>query len=299
MIILLTKNEAFKDKNLAAINISSNLGSLVPSTIFVFLISDITNLNQWNLFFNIGLFLSLIILFSPFFLHNKSNNLSNSVSDSSSKDSERSSKNLITTFILLFISYFLIWSDKLYQFPFSSWIYSRFGMEGFNVFSISYVLFIFLNIMGWIIGGKISKKVSIEKSGGFYSDSEILSVTLRNKLKMITISAIIYILLTISIPFCNLISFLIIYGSLNITSGILMLNFISLLMTVSSKGKYKTFSFQCLKSAYLLSCVIFVPLGTLLSAIIQIETFFLIVGGLSVLSLLPLLFLWSRGKTKK
>ena len=74
MIIVLAKNEAFKDKNLATINISSNLGSLVPSTVFIFLISDINNLKQWNSFFGFGLILSLIILFSPLFLHNSTLN---------------------------------------------------------------------------------------------------------------------------------------------------------------------------------------------------------------------------------
>ncbi|MHA1240269.1 MAG: hypothetical protein ACTSQU_05685, partial [Promethearchaeota archaeon] len=60
--------------------------------------------------------------------------------------------------ILLFLSYLLIWSDKLYQFPFSSWILNKFGEEGFNVYSLLYIVLILLNIAGWIIGQRISNK---------------------------------------------------------------------------------------------------------------------------------------------
>jgi hypothetical protein len=245
IIIESSKNEHVKDGNLAAINISSNIGSFIPSVIFLFTVNNIFDVNQWNVFFIFGFFSSLPIILSIFLIRETTKN---------SKKKEEKFENEAVNFggsntynlILLFLSYLLIWSDKLYQFPFSSWILSKFGEEGFNIYSLFYIILILLNISGWVIGQRISKK----------NDDKI------NKIR----------------------------------DDIMMLNYVSLMMAFSNIGKYKTFKFQCLKIAYALSCVIFIPLGTYFSAFIEIEILIVTVGFLSIIALVPLVLLKTEVK---
>ncbi|MHA1509990.1 MAG: hypothetical protein ACTSO6_14955, partial [Promethearchaeota archaeon] len=161
MIIDHSSSEGVKDGNLAAINISSNVGSFIPSVVFLFTVSDIFNVNQWNGFFLIGFFFSLPIILSTVLLRETANKPEKNL-EQHEKITINLGGNNTLNLILLFLSYLLIWSDKLYQFPFSSWILNRFGEEGFNMYSLLYIVLILLNIGGWIIGQKISIKKNIK-----------------------------------------------------------------------------------------------------------------------------------------
>jgi len=92
--------------------------------------------------------------------------------------------------------------------------------------------------------------------------------------------------------------FIIIQGIMQIIIGVMMLNYASLMITISNNGKYKTLTYQCFKIAYALSCVIFIPFGTYLSAFVPIETLILIAGMLSTLALAPLILLQVKPKKK-
>ncbi len=288
MIIDLSANEIIKDNNLVTINISSNIGSFIPSIVFLFVLSDLFDLNHWNMFFLIGVLSSLPMLLSIIFLKDfgnsfqKKKELQNEVMNSPKVLPKVSPFN----FILLFLSYLLIWSDKLYQFPFSSWILTKFGQQSFNLYSISYIVFVLLNISGWIIGQKISKKTSALDS----------TFKIKKRKKIIIITVGIYILLTFVMAFSDFFLMMIVQGIIQVLAGIFMLNYISLMITIANNGKHKTFSFQCLKLAYAFSCVIFIPLGTYFSDFIPIETLILIAGMLSTLALAPLIFLKVKPK---
>jgi MFS family permease len=293
MIIDLSANEIIKDNNLVTINISSNIGSFIPSIVFLFVLSDLFDLNHWNMFFFIGVISSLPMLLSIIFLKDfdfgfqKKKELQNEVMNST--------KASPFNFILLFLSYLLIWSDKLYQFPFSSyqfpfssWIMTKFGHQNFNLYSISYIIFVLLNISGWIIGQKISKKSSALDS----------TFKIKKRKKIIVITVGIYIFLTFVMAFSDFFLMMMIQAIIQILAGIFMLNYISLMMTIANSGKHKTFSFQCLKLAYAFSCVIFIPLGTYFSAFVPIETLIIITGMLSTLALIPLILLKVKPKKK-
>ena len=299
MIIDHSSSEGVKDGNLAAINISSNVGSFIPSVVFLFTVSNIFNVNQWNGFFFMGFLFSLPIILSTVLLRETANK--------PEKNLEQCEKNTISlggnntlNLILLFLSYLLIWSDKLYQFPFSSWIFTRFGEEGFNIYSLLYIVLILLNIGGWVIGQRISNKETnkIEKIMANSrnkldlednnQDEILYAFKLSNRKKIITITVGLYVVLTFLMAFSDFLFLMIIQSAVQIIAGIMMLNYTSLMMTISNNGKYKTFTFQCLKMSYALSCVIFLPLGTYLSAFIQIEVLFIVVGFLAMLSLIPL-----------
>jgi MFS family permease len=200
----------------------------------------------------------------------------------------------------------LIWSDKLYQFPFSSWILTRFGEEGFNLYSLLYIVLVLLNIGGWIIGQRISSretkkinKIEIEYRDNtnikdWNQEEALYAFKLSNRRKIIAITIGLYVVLTFLMAISDFLFLMIIQGVIQVIAGIMMLNYTSLMMTMSNNGKYKTFTFQCLKIAYAFSCVIFLPLGTYLSASIQIEILIITVGFLAILSLIPLAFLRTR-----
>lgn len=283
MIIDLSANEIIKDNNLVTINISSNIGSLIPSIVFLFVLNDLFDLNHWNMFFLIGVLLSLFMLLSIIFLKDfgnsfqKKKELQNEVINSPKMLPKVSPFN----FILLFLSYLLIWSDKIYQFPFSSWILTKFGQQSFNLYSISYIVFVFLNITGWVIGQKISKKTSTLDS----------TFKIKKRKEIIIITVGIYISLTFAMAFSDFFLMMIFHAIIQVLAGIFMLNYISLMVTVANNGKHKTFYFQCLKLAYAFSCVIFIPLGTYFSDFIPIENLILIAGMLSTFALVPLILL--------
>ncbi|MFX0010731.1 MAG: hypothetical protein ACFE9R_10480, partial [Candidatus Hermodarchaeota archaeon] len=117
---------------------------------------------------------------------------------------------------------------------------------------------------------------------------------LSNKKRIITLMVGLYIVSTLMMAFSNFLFLMIIQGFIQVIAGVMMLNYMSLMMAISNKGKYKTFKFQCLKISYALSCVIFLPLGTYLSAFIKMEILIITVGFLAIISLIPLAFLRAK-----
>ena len=282
IIIESSKNEHVKDGNLAAINISSNIGSFIPSVIFLFTVNNIFDVNQWNVFFIFGFLSSLPIILSIFLIREKTK-YSEKKKEKFENEAVNFGRSNTFNLILLFLSYLFIWSDKLYQFPFSSWILTKFGEEGFNIYSLFYIILILLNISGWVIGQRISKK----------NDDKINKIRDDNHYKrnIIAITVSIYIVLNFMMAFSDFLILMVVQGIIQVVAGIMMLNYVSLMMAFSNIGKYKTFKFQCLKIAYAFSCVVFIPLGTYFSAFIEIEILIVTVGFLSIIALVPLVFL--------
>ena len=304
MIIDHSTNESVKDSSLASINISSNIGSFIPSVVFLFTVSSIFDINQWNNFFLVGFLCSLPIIISTIILRETGSTISRTANTEIivKEDTIYNKKNSLNLF-LLFLSYLLIWSDKLYQFPFSSWILDKFGEEGFNIYSLLYIALVLLNIGGWIIGQRISaredrkinrtinKKCLNSNIEELNHEKTLYDIKVSNRRKIIGITVGLYVVLTFLMVVSDFIFLMIIQGLIQIVAGVMMLNYTSLMMTMANNGKYKTFTFQCLKIAYAFSCVIFLPLGTFFSAFIQIEVIIIIVGFLAILSLLPIILL--------
>ncbi len=299
MIIDLPSSGSVKDSKIVAISVSLNIGSFIPSVLFLFAVNDISNVNQWNSFFFIGFLASLPIILSAALLKEKTNKPEKKFEQCERDITSLGGKNTLN-FILLFLSYLLIWSDNLYKYPFSSWILTRFGKEGFNLYSLLYIVLIFLNIGGWIIGQRISKKENrsidnikskIHNKLDLTIDNQaeaLYAFKLSNRKKIIAITVGLYAVLTFLMAVSDFLFLMIIQGIIHLVSGVMMLNYTSLMMTISNNGKYKTFKYQCLKIAIALSFVILIPLGTFFSAFIQIETLFITAGFLALLSLIPL-----------
>lgn len=302
LIIDLSKNEAVKDNNLVTINISSNVGSFIPSVVFLFTVSDIFNIDLWNDFFFIGFLSSLPIILCTVFLREITNEPKKNL-EHCERDIKSFAGNNTLNLILLFLSCLLIWSDKLYQFPFSSWILTRFGEEAFNIYSLLYIVLILLNIGGCIIGQRISYKennrinnIIAENHNKLDPKSDtqdeiLYSIKLSNQIRIIAITVGLYAILTFMMAISGFFFLMIIQFIIQVIAGVMMLNYASLMITISYNGKHKTFTYQCLKMSFALSSVIFIPLGTYFSAFIQIEMLFITVGFLAILSLIPLMLM--------
>lgn len=288
-VIDLSKNESLKDNNLVIINISANVGSLLPSIIFLLTIQNLYKISHWNLFFLIGVICTFPIILLPILLKDEKNEwqLERGLS-LEINNIKNSNRKTISQIIFLFLSYTLIWSDKIYQYPFSSWIILKFGEDGFKFYSLCYFFFILLNSFGWLIGKWISKRNN-EKIPSRSGKEHYF--TIRNKKKVILSTVIVYIMLTFLMAFSDFYILIVSYGIIQIVAGIMILNYISLMMTITKNFKYKTCAYQVLTLAYALSSVVFIPLGTYYSAFISTELLIIFVGFLSLLALIPLIFI--------
>lgn len=289
-------NERIKDKNLTIINVSANFGGFIPSIVFMFIVTDIYIFSLWTYFFLIGGISIIPIFFAMYCFDFKAISLEKNTLP---EISYNSSKKNYFQILLLTISFILVWSDKLYQYPFPSWILSKYGQSGLMLYSFSYIFFLLLNALGCIMGQKLPHYFIKKKKKGKKNISNIdiknneSKKSIKNIRKNIIIfSNVSYIFLTFFlILFSNLIYLLLIYGLIWFIAGIMMLNYVSLSISISKRVKYQTFSYQMLRLGLAIASVIFIPIGTFLSAFLTTELLILIVGFLSILSLIPLYFL--------
>jgi hypothetical protein len=82
--------------------------------------------------------------------------------------------------------------------------------------------------------------------------------------------------------------FFILFGIMQIFSGIIVINLVSLMIHYSHK---KVVYFQIIAIFAILASIIFIPLGTFLSTIIETELIIVIAGILKLLSIIPIFFL--------
>ncbi|NVM34809.1 MAG: MFS transporter [Candidatus Lokiarchaeota archaeon] len=263
-------NEVTKDKSLIIINISSNIGGFIPSLIFLFVVTDVFDLNLWTNFLFFG-GISLIPILFAIFCFDYKQTAHREIENLNVKENDKRSYPYQILFLTL--SFIMIWSDRLYLYPFSSWILSKFGEIGLRILSSSYIIFLILNTFGYVIGRQISKK-------------------LRRK-NIILITNCVYICLILLMAYSNLFYLLIIYALIWFVSGIMLLNYTSLIISFSKRVKYQNFSYQMLRFAVAIASVIFIPIGTFLSSFISTEFLILMAGFLSFFSLVPLFFIKS------
>lgn len=259
-------------KNLILIsNISASFGSIVPIVIFNVLISDINSISSWSIFFNICWIASCPILMSfalikdthyPKIAEVKRNSISQ-------KDH---SKLTVGQFglLLTFCANFLIWGDKLLEYPFTSWILSKYGETGFFNYSYLFFIFTFLYMGGWLISRRL---INQHKSKIYLS-----------------ISICLYASLTLVLIFTDLLAFLLITGVNKLVTGIMMSQLTERNIDVSKMSKNNAFSYEIVRSSSLLASFIFVPLGTLLSYYIPVESLIIIVVFMSFASTTPIFF---------
>ncbi|NVM19542.1 MAG: hypothetical protein HWN80_17705 [Candidatus Lokiarchaeota archaeon] len=259
-------------KNIILIsNVSASFGSIVPILIFNVLIYDIDSISLWSLFFNLCWMMSLPILITFFLIKDEQltvddkikNTLLNSVDHNIRKYSQFG-------LLLTFLTNFLIWGDKLIEFPFTLWILTKFGESGFFHYSYFFFIFTYLYIGGWFISRRLINQ---------YKSRIYLSI-----------SIVIYAMLMFSLIFADLTSFLLITAVNKIVSGVMMSQLTERNIDISKLSKNTALSYEMIRSSSLLASFIFVPLGTLLSSYVPIENLVIIVVFMSLFSLTPIFF---------
>jgi len=180
-------------------------------------------------------------------------------------------KNNHLSLVLILLANFLIWGDKLIEFPLTSYIFTKFGEEGFRNYTYLFFIFLYLNIGGWFIARRIKNK--------------------KKSIINLSISITIYASLMFFIVFSNLTTFLLIMAANQLIGGIMMSQFTERNIDVSNLGKNNALSYELIRGSSLLANLIFVPLGTLLSTFVPLEFLITIVVVMSLFSITPLYFL--------
>ena len=259
-------------KNIILIsNVSASIGSIIPIIIFNLIVYDINSIDLWISFFNVCWFMSFPIMLTFFLIKDVSLN-ENIIAETKiiKPLSQKNIKNKHLSLVLIFLANFLIWSDKLIEFPLTSYIFTKFGEEGFRNYTYLFFIFMFLNIGGWFI----ARRLKNEKKSFFN----------------ISISITIYASLMFFIVFSNLTTFLLIMIANRLISGIMMSQFTERNIDASNLGKNTALSYELIRGSSILANLLFVPLGTLLSTFIPLEFLITIVVVMSLLSITPLYF---------
>jgi MFS family permease len=260
-------------KNIILIsNVSASFGSIVPIIMFNFLIYDIDSISLWSLFFNLCWLMSFPILIIFFSIKDKILSVDHKINNTILNPIDQKKKIKIKSnygMLLTYLTNFLIWSDKLLEFPFISWLLTKFGESGFFTYSYLFFIFTFLYIGGWLISRRLINQ---------YNSRTCLSI-----------SIVLYASLMFSLIFSDLTTFLLITAMNKIVSGVMMSQLTERNVNVSKMSKNNALSYEMIRSSSLLASFIFVPLGTLLSSYTPTENLILLVVFMSLFSITPII----------
>jgi len=275
-LMLETSEQKAIKKNIILIsNVSASFGSIVPIILFNVIINDINSISLWILFFNLCWIMACPILITVFLIQDrilitdlKSEYIILEPVDLKIKKGKQ------FKLFLIFLTNFLIWGDKLLEFPFISWILTKFGESGFFNYSYLFFVFTYLYMGGWFVSRRLMNQDKYRK---YFS-----------------ISIVSYAILLFFIIFSDLFAFLLITAVNKIVSGIMMSQLTERNVNFSKKSKNNALSYEFIRSSSLLASFIFVPLGTFLSLYVPCELLIIVVVLMALLSLTPISILKSK-----
>ncbi len=261
IIVNSSPDDKRKDTNALFTQLGAIFGAILPNVVFYILFTDINSIPTWNLFYLIGIFSILPILCIGFLIQPI---VDKPIKEEFLSEDFRDIKSIILMCIILFLFY----GERIYEYPLEPWILNKYGEEYFSLFVLLLVIIIVINALGLIIGSLISNRL--------------------HRKKLLLLSSMIYGILLIIVPFTNIIGFFIIFAIMQIFSGIIVINLLSLMIKYSQK---RVLSFQIMSTFAILALVIFIPLGTYLSVIISTESIIVIAGLFKLFALIPIYFL--------
>lgn len=273
MFELVKTNDALKKNVILISNASSSIGAFIPTIFFSIIVVDFYSFSLWNSFFLIGWFFSFPLLL-PYFLIKDSDCQEAETQDEISLNPKMDEKNIsphynVMLMILISISYFLLWSCHLYGYPLSSWIASNFGKNAFKWYSSFYVIFFIFNMSGFYIAKRIHRK--------------------GNEKKIIMVGIMSAVFLFLAYPFVTFPIFFFLYSIDALIYGIVVSNFLYMIIDVSRRGKYENLKYQIMQSPSYLGNVIFTPLGIYLSNFYSTGFLMVISAFLLLSALIPLM----------
>ncbi len=258
------KSEKVKNNLLLIVKIARVSGFLGVSIFFTFNVFDIYSLKLWNYFFGFGWLLSVLFIIINMVIIRKVKFLSY---DDDKKEEEQTSMPVIRVseknikfknfhILLLYVAYFLASSDLLYSFLFSSWVENKFGTKSYIIYSSFFIIF----IIGELIGGISAKKLCNNYS----------------KIKIMFTVLFIYMILLVVLTSSSFPIFMLLMFLFYFLGSIASFAYTSLFADITSNKKHKTFKYQLFHTYYSIASFVFIPLGTLLSSFITVETLILV-----------------------
>ncbi|MFX0134309.1 MAG: MFS transporter [Candidatus Hodarchaeota archaeon] len=261
MIVDYSPDEKTKDRTARYIFLGSMSGAIFPTLISFLIFTDLYSIPTWHLFFIILSFAIIPMIFMSCLLKVPFDSDKKEI-DTIDNDIDKKS------IVLLCICAFFTYGEKIYNYPLEPWLVERWGEQYFSLLLLILMIMILLNALGLVIASIISNRY--------------------NRKKLLADSCFLYGLLMIIAPFTDKITFFIIFGIMQIFSGLIIVNLFSLMVKHSHK---KVWLFQLLTTFILLARVLLVPLGTYLSAFIPTELIIVIAGILVLLAVIPTIFI--------
>ena len=258
------------------INTCSSIGILLSSFLFKFTVKIIDSFDYWNMFFIVGWLITSPLLIIFIFMRNTS--LKESYKKPLKEIIEKQGSVKVFSPLLIafiFLAYFFLWSDKLIAYPFSSYILSRFGDDGFNLYSDFYVFFTVFNIIGFYLAKKLLNIIDLKKSSKNFH---------RKIIQSIIFLTLIYIFSLILLLFSNILIFLCTISFINLLNGLFVVLYTNLFLQISRSGKYENLRYWIMSLSSNLASITLLPLGTFLSQHISMEILITIVISLTSIS---------------
>ena len=265
MFDLVKLNKSLKKNLILVFNVSSSLGAFIPTLLFSIIVIDFYSFSLWNTFFMIGWILSFPILFIYFLI--KEIDINTSEIQHKVENTDSSSK--IWLMILVYISYFLFWGSYLFGYPLSSWITSNYGQNAFKFYSSFYAIFFLFNLIGFFLAKRIYKK--------------------GNEKKIILIGIFSIAILFLVYPYVPFSIFFLLYSIEALIYGLVIPNFLHIIIDLSRRGKYENLKYQILQSSNYLGNIIFTSLGIFLSNYFSTTSLMVTSAFLVLLAAIPLI----------
>jgi MFS family permease len=270
----LVKSNGDLKKNIILIsNASSSLGAFVPTIFFSIIVLDFYSFSLWNLFFLIGWIISFPLLLTFFMIKDTNHKISNTQNINGlilqNKEESATLNSKIWLIILVYVSYFLFWGSYVFMYPLSSWITSTFGQGAFRFYSSFYVIFFLFNLSGFFIAKKIYKEGN------------------EKKFIMIGIFSIVFLFLVY--PYISFPIFFFLYSIEAFMYGLVISNFLYIIIDISRRGKYENLKYQIMQSSSYLGNAIFTSLGIFLSNYFSTTSLMMISAFFVLLAAVPLI----------
>lgn len=279
-IIDTSPNIQTKKRKIVLIQIGNSLGNVLAYLSYILIINNIYNINDWNNLFTFQLITLFPLIILSYFIYNKTINEGNrqeSLEEEGVKQKiykkisikTLDQSHLKLSFICISAFLILFFSEALVQVPYEPWLVGRFGQEGFEIFSFFLIFAPFINIIGYLLINIALK----------YSDRK----------KILYFSIIVVGIFDMCIPLMDLWTLIILGMFVLIPNAIAYIAFVSLMMEFA--GNKFSYKYQILALMVIISMLIFGPLGTFLSGFIDTGILLVIVGILTLSSIIPIIFI--------
>ncbi len=274
MFELVKSNEDLKKNVILISNASSSLGAFIPTIFFSIIVLDFYSFSLWNSFFLIGWIISFPLLLTFFLIKDTNHERINTQNEiklvPQNQEIGISSKSKLWLTIIVYVSYFLFWGSYLFGYPLSSWITFKFGQNAFKFYSSFYIIFFLFNMTGFFIAKKIHKE--------------------GNETKVIMIGIFSVVSLFLIYPYISFFPiFFILYSFEAFIYGLVISNFLYIIIDISRRGKYENLKYQIMQSSSYLGNAIFTSLGIFLSSYFSTTSLMVISAFFVLLAAVPLI----------